>query len=107
MNALTVAMYAEMAGALEHAAGAPDVRVVLIHGHPAVITGGDDLADRMNMAPGSGDRPVLRLLGAISCAPRPIVAAVNGPRWGVGTTMLLHCDLVYASEATRFHRLWR
>jgi enoyl-CoA hydratase/carnithine racemase len=102
MNALTVAMYAEMADALEHAAGTPDVRVVLIHGHPTVFTSGNDLADFMNTAPGGSDRPVLRFLRAISSAPQPVVTAVNGPAVGVGTTMLLHCDLVYAGEAARF-----
>src|SRR5262249_32285961 len=49
-----------------------------------------------------GDRPALRFLRAISAAPQPVVAAVNGPAIGVGTTMLLHCDLVYAGQTARF-----
>ena len=102
-NALTVAMYAELAAALDRAASEPAVRVVLIHGHPQVFTSGNDLADFMNPAPAAGDdRPVLRFLRAISSAAKPIVAAVNGPAVGVGTTMLLHCDLVYAGEAASF-----
>jgi enoyl-CoA hydratase/carnithine racemase len=101
-NALTVAMYAELAAAFDRAASDPAVRVVLIHGHPQVFTSGNDLADFMNPAPAADDRPVLRFLRAISSAAQPIVAAVNGAAVGIGTTMLLHCDLVYAGEAARF-----
>jgi enoyl-CoA hydratase/carnithine racemase len=102
MNALTLAMYAEIADALEHAASAPDVRVVLIHGEPTVFSSGNDLADFMNPTWVGDDRPGLRFLRAISAAPQPVVAAVNGPAIGVGTTMLLHCDLVYAGQTARF-----
>jgi enoyl-CoA hydratase/carnithine racemase len=102
MNALTLAMYAEIADALERAASAPDVRVVLIHGEPTVFSSGNDLADFMNPTWVGDDRPGLRFLRAISAAPQPVVAAVNGPAIGVGTTMLLHCDLVYAGQTARF-----
>jgi enoyl-CoA hydratase/carnithine racemase len=101
-NALTVAMYAELAAALDSAASEPGVRVVLIHGHPQVFTSGNDLADFASPAPAVEDRPVLRFLRAISSAAKPVVAAVDGPAVGVGTTMLLHCDLVYAGEAAWF-----
>jgi enoyl-CoA hydratase/carnithine racemase len=102
MNALTLAMYAEIADALERAASTPDVRVVLIHGEPTVFSSGNDLADFMNPTWVGDDRPGLRFLRAISAAPQPVVAAVNGPAIGVGTTMLLHCDLVYAGQTARF-----
>lgn len=102
-NALTVAMYAELAAALDRAAADPAVRVVLIHGHRQVFSSGNDLADFMNQRPAGEDAPVLRFLRAISGAAKPIVAAVNGPAVGIGATMLLHCDLVYAGEAARFH----
>jgi enoyl-CoA hydratase/carnithine racemase len=95
-------MYAEMAAALDRAASEPAVRVVLIHGHPQVFSSGNDLADFQNPAPAGEDQPVLRFLRAISRAPRPVVAAVNGPAVGIGTTLLLHCDLVYAGESARF-----
>jgi enoyl-CoA hydratase/carnithine racemase len=101
-NALTVAMYADLASALERAAGDPAVRAVVIHGHPQVFSSGNDLADFMTAPPVGEDAPVLRFLRAISGASVPIVAAVNGPAVGIGTTMLLHCDLVYAGEAARF-----
>jgi enoyl-CoA hydratase/carnithine racemase len=76
--------------------------VVLIHGDPQVFTSGNDLADFMTPAPAGDDRPVLSFLRAISTAPQPIVAAVDGLAVGVGTTMLLHCELVYAGESARF-----
>jgi enoyl-CoA hydratase/isomerase-like protein len=77
MNALTLAMYAEIADELERAASAPDVRVVLIHGEPTVFSSGNDLADFMNPTWVGDDRPGLRFLRAISAAPQPVVAAVK------------------------------
>lgn len=102
-NALTVAMYAAMAAALERAASEPAIRAVLIEGHPQVFTSGNDLADFRNPPPRvpGEERPVMRFLKLISSAPKPIVAAVTGPAVGVGTTMLLHCDLVYAGSGAR------
>lgn len=102
-NAITVDMYAEMAAALGRAAEDPAVRVVLLHGHPQIFTSGNDLADFMDAATGFGeDRPVFDFLRAISAATKPIVAAVTGPAIGIGTTLLLHCDLVYAGDSARF-----
>ena len=102
-NALSVAMYSELAAALARAAADPAVRVVLLHGHPQVFTSGNDLADFMDASTAfAEDRPVLNFLRAISTAEKPIVAAVTGPAIGIGTTMLLHCDFVYAGEGARF-----
>src|SRR5438876_3226554 len=102
-NAITVDMYTEMAAALGRAAQDPAVRVVFLHGQPQIFTSGNDLADFMDAATGFGeDRPVFAFLRAISTAAKPIVAAVTGPAIGIGTTMLLHCDLVYAGESARF-----
>ena len=101
-NALTVAMYAEMAAALDRGAHDPAVRVILIHGHPQVFSSGNDLVDFMRDPPTGEDRPVFQFLRAIASAAKPVVAAVNGPAVGIGTTMLLHCDFVYAGEGTRF-----
>jgi enoyl-CoA hydratase/carnithine racemase len=100
-NALTSAMYAAMADALERAEREDAVRVVLIHGQPGLFTAGNDLADFLN-GPGDPDRPVFRFLRGIAAAPKPLVAAVSGNAVGVGTTMLLHCDLVYAGASARF-----
>jgi len=101
-NALTVAMYVELAAALDRAERQPDVRVVVIHGHPHVFSSGNDIGDFLNPAPVGDDPPVLRFLRSISSAAKPIVAAVDGPAVGIGTTLLLHCDLVYAGEGARF-----
>jgi len=102
-NALSVDMYRALVAALESAAADPAIRVVLLYGHPQVFTSGNDLADFMDPSVAfDEDRPVLQFLRAISTAPKPIVAAVTGPAIGIGTTMLLHCDLVYAGETARF-----
>jgi enoyl-CoA hydratase/carnithine racemase len=101
-NALTGPMYAAMADALERAAREDAVRVVLIHGQPEVFTAGNDLADFLDGPTNDPDRPVFRFLRAIAAAPKPLIAAVTGNAVGVGTTMLLHCDLVYAGESARF-----
>jgi enoyl-CoA hydratase/carnithine racemase len=78
------------------------VRVVLIHGKADCFTAGNDLKDFLQKPPSSGDSPVFQFLRGISTATKPIVAAVAGPAVGIGTTMLLHCDFVYASPNTRF-----
>jgi enoyl-CoA hydratase/carnithine racemase len=101
-NALTLAMYAAMADALEGAAGRDDVRAISIAGTPGCFTSGNDIGDFIRAQQGGGLEPVMRFLRAISAADKPIVAAVDGVAIGIGTTLLLHCDLVYASEAARF-----
>lgn len=101
-NALTVAMYAAIADALESAEKDPEIRVVLIHGDDQMFTAGNDLVDFDNAPQREGTPPVFRFLNAISTAGKPLVAAVAGPAVGIGTTMLLHCDLVYAGQNARF-----
>ena len=103
-NAITVAMYAALADAIEGAANDPDVRVVSISGEGDDFTAGNDLADFLKdmPAPGTADVPVWRLLRALANNEVPIVAAVHGNAVGIGTTMLLHCDLVLAEEGCRF-----
>ena len=101
-NALTHAMYAAMADALERAERDAAIRVSLITGSGDAFTAGNDLGDFMSAPPQGGDAPVFRFLRAISSARKPVVAAVNGLAVGVGTTMLLHCDLVYAARSATF-----
>jgi enoyl-CoA hydratase/carnithine racemase len=101
-NALTHAMYAAMADALERAEHEAAIRVVLITGTGDAFTSGNDLGDFMSAPPQGEDAPVFRFLRAIASASKPIVAAVNGLAVGVGTTMLLHCDLVYAARSATF-----
>lgn len=101
-NAITAAMYAQLAEGILAAEADPTLRVILIQGHPEAFSAGNDLEDFLKHPPTDGDAPVFRFLYAISEATKPIVAAVSGNAVGVGTTMLLHCDVVYAAETARF-----
>jgi enoyl-CoA hydratase/carnithine racemase len=101
-NAITAAMYSTLAEGLRQAAEDPAVKVVVLHGTPQAFTAGNDLGDFLNNPPAGDDSPVMRFLGALVAFPKPLVAAVNGPAVGIGTTMLLHCDLVYAGEEAQF-----
>ncbi|MEO8937329.1 MAG: enoyl-CoA hydratase [Burkholderiaceae bacterium] len=101
-NAITAAMYQALADALHAADTDPSVRAMLIAGQPEIFTAGNDLEDFLKSPPHSDDSPVFQFLQAISTAQKPIVAAVRGAAVGVGTTMLLHCDLVYAGRSAQF-----
>jgi len=101
-NALTLAMYEAMVGAFEHAAQEDAVRTLVITGAPGVFTAGNDLMDFMKSPPSGPDSPVVRFLRVLVDFEKPIVAAVDGAAVGLGTTMLLHCDLVLATERARF-----
>lgn len=100
-NALTSAMYAAMADALEAAETDAAVRVIVFAGNGGAFTAGNDLQDFLNNPPQGDESPVFRFLRAISTASKPLIAAVNGVAVGVGTTMLLHCDLVYVGTDAR------
>nr|WP_315227971.1 enoyl-CoA hydratase [uncultured Albidiferax sp.] len=100
-NSLTGAMYAAISDALEAAAADPVVRVAVIQGHETIFSAGNDIGDFLK-APPSADSPVIRFLRVISTFPKPLVGAVCGAAVGVGTTLLLHCDLVYAGDNAAF-----
>lgn len=101
LNALNQAMYSAMNEALTQAKVDNDIRVILFTGTPTCFTSGNDIQDFL-----SKDRdvlgPILPFLHALNEAPKPIVAAVNGPAVGIGTTLLLHCDLVIAGQDSYF-----
>ena len=101
-NSITAAMYAVLADALESAKSDAAVRALVIQGHETIFSAGNDIGDFLNQPPSKPDAPVFRFLYGISSFPKPIVAAVCGPAVGVGTTMLLHCDLVYAGDNAAF-----
>jgi enoyl-CoA hydratase/carnithine racemase len=101
-NSLTAAMYATLADALEQAATDTAVRVVVLQGDETVFSAGNDLGDFMHQPPAGEDAPVFRFLRAIATFPKPLLAAVCGPAVGIGTTMLFHCDLVYAGDNAAF-----
>jgi enoyl-CoA hydratase/carnithine racemase len=101
-NSITAAMYAALADALAQAQADAAVRVVVIQGDESVFSAGNDLGDFLNHPPAGEDAPVFRFLRNIASFPKPLVAAVCGPAVGIGTTLLFHCDLVYAGDNAAF-----
>lgn len=101
-NALTAEMYATMAAALAGADADAAVRVILISGAGGNFTAGNDLADFLDKPPTDQSAPVYRFIESFARLQKPFVAAVEGVAIGVGTTMLLHCDLAYAGSGARF-----
>jgi enoyl-CoA hydratase/carnithine racemase len=100
-NALTAAMYQAMADAVLDAQLDAGVRALLITGQPGIFTSGNDLEDFMQRPPAGPDSPVVRFMKALAECDKPVVAAVTGGAVGIGTTMLLHCDLVYVADDAR------
>jgi enoyl-CoA hydratase/carnithine racemase len=101
-NALTIDMYRAMANAIAAAVADPGVRALRLSGTDSVFTSGNDLGDFAGSPPAGMDSPVFLFLHQLSQCPKPIVAAVNGLAIGIGTTMLLHCDLIVADPSARF-----
>lgn len=100
-NALTTEMYQAMADALVASMADSSVRAVLIVGQPGIFTSGNDLEDFTRRPPNTADSPALQFMQALIDCDKPVVAAVTGAAIGIGTTMLLHCDLVYVSDEAR------
>lgn len=100
-NAITGEMYGQMASALVAATAEPSVRAVLITGQPGIFTSGNDIEDFMNRPPGNLESPAFAFMKAMLGCDKPVIAAVTGAAIGIGTTMLLHCDLVYVSDEAR------
>ncbi|WP_435634408.1 enoyl-CoA hydratase [Pseudomonas solani] len=98
MNALTRAMYGAMADALDAAGEDRSVRAVLITGSETCFTSGNDVADFIQAPPSGLDSEVFRFMKSLFDFAKPVVAAVSGPAVGIGTTLLLHCDLVYVAR---------
>lgn len=101
-NSITTAMYAQLADAFEAAAQDASVRVVVLQGDVAIFSAGNDIGDFLQQPPATQDAPVFRFLRAIATFPKPVLAAVCGPAVGIGTTLLFHCDLVYAGDNAAF-----
>ena len=101
-NAITVAMYQAMADAIGAAHDDGAVRAILIHGEPDIFTAGNDLEDFLKNPPAGMDAPVFQFMQMLGLAEKPVVAAVNGAAVGIGTTMLMHCDLVYCADNAMF-----
>ncbi|MDH5205961.1 MAG: enoyl-CoA hydratase [Hylemonella sp.] len=101
-NSITAAMYEALTAGLEQAAADPSVRVVVFQGHETVFCAGNDIGDFLDHPPFNPDSATLRFLKIIAAFAKPMVAAVSGPAVGVGTTLLFHCDLVYAGDNAAF-----
>ena len=102
MNALTRAMYAGLAKGLNDAAGDFGIRIVILTSEGDHFTAGNDIVDFMDNPPTSDSSEVAQFLAALLNFPKPLIAAVKGNAVGVGTTMLLHCDVVVASPSANF-----
>ena len=100
-NALDAAMYAAVTDAFIRAAGTESVRVVLLRGQADMFCAGNDLSEFLD-PDGPGTRPALALMDAVNALSKPIIAAVGGVAVGLGTTLLYHCDVVYATPQARF-----
>jgi enoyl-CoA hydratase/carnithine racemase len=101
-NAMTSSMYLTLADVFADAAKDQSTRVALWHGTGDSFCAGNDIEDFLNNPPGPGESPQARLMQALIAFDKPLVAAVHGAAIGGGTTMLTHCDLVYAGESARF-----
>ncbi len=101
-NALTSAMYARLATQLAAADADSAVRVVVIQGQEALFTAGNDVTEFLQRPPADTDAPVFQFLRALADFSKPLIAAVCGPAVGIGTTLLLHCDLVYCGDNALF-----
>jgi enoyl-CoA hydratase/carnithine racemase len=102
-NAITLAMYQALSEGLTRADADAEVRAAVILGTPEVFSAGNDIGDFVKAASTGGDMtPPIRFLHTLAGFAKPVVAGVSGVAIGIGTTMLLHCDLVYASASARF-----
>jgi enoyl-CoA hydratase/carnithine racemase len=101
-NAMTSRMYATLADVFNNAAKDEYPRVVLWHGAGDSFSAGNDIEDFLKTPPGPGDSPQARLMNALVDFDKPLIAAVHGAAIGGGTTMLTHCDFVYAGESAKF-----
>jgi enoyl-CoA hydratase/carnithine racemase len=101
-NAMTMSMYVTLADILNDAAKDEQVHVVLWHGTGDSFCAGNDVEDFLKNPPGPGESPQARLMNAFINFDKPLIAAVQGAAIGGGTTMLTHCDFVYAGETAKF-----
>ena len=101
-NTMTAAMYVALADILRNAARDEFTRVVLWHGAGDSFCAGNDIEDFLKNPPGPGESPQAQLMNALIDFDKPLIAAVQGAAIGGGTTMLLHCDFVYAGESAKF-----
>lgn len=97
-NALSLAMYSALADVIKQANQSPEIRVLVLKGHDEFFTSGNDLMDFMNDPVIRDDHPVVQFINQLMRSEKPVVAVVKGYAIGIGTTLLLHCDLVYVAD---------
>ncbi len=101
-NAITAAMYQSAADALKEAGANDAVRVIVMTGDGGCFTAGNDLEDFLQSPPTGDDSPVMQFMNALRTTAKPVIAAVPGLAIGIGTTLLMHCELVYAADTAKF-----
>ena len=101
-NAITAAMYQAAADALKEAGANDAVRVIVITGDGGCFTAGNDLEDFLQRPPEGDDSPVTQFMNALRTTAKPVIAAVPGLAIGIGTTLLMHCELVYSADTAKF-----
>ena len=101
-NALTLAMYQAACDGIKRAENDSTIKVIVFTGVGDIFTSGNDISDFLSVPPGAEDSPVVQFLLALSATDIPLLAAVNGSAVGIGTTMLMHCEKVYAVDTARF-----
>jgi len=102
-NALTALMYETMIDAFTQATDDPQIGAILLRGGDGIFTAGNDIADFIAAAQHPGDMAAMRFVEALARLDTPLVAAIEGAAIGIGATLMLHCDLVYAAPDARFH----
>lgn len=101
-NALSLDMYRQMGDALVELEQDPSLKVAVFHGDCHCFTAGNDLKDFLSGGELNAEHPTVRFLNLLASCSKPVIAAVAGPAIGIGTTMLLHCDLAYAANNSTF-----
>lgn len=101
-NSMTSSMYKELAQAFSLAKQTEEVRVLVLQGSETVFCAGNDIHEFIQNPPEKSDAPVFQFLEALIAFPKPLIAGVCGPAVGIGTTLLFHCDLVYAGDNAVF-----
>jgi enoyl-CoA hydratase/carnithine racemase len=101
-NALTAEMYRALGDALKDADASAEVGVTVIFGQPGIFCAGNDMADFLAASQGRGDLHAFSFLQALADCEKPLIAAADGPAVGIGTTLMLHCDLAFASPRAVF-----